>query len=367
MFNRTDFSKLGGLHTYQDTLENLQNAYSGDADAVAKFIGEHYVITGCVDDGVNVSNGWIVVNGEKVPFVGGVKQAWIVMEDILGDESFDNGTLQTIYFTRRAKFGIASGGPDDFQYSQLKRLPYDATSIGEYAATINSMLQAVLQKEPEVILDGCIVSNITAGPNSCDISSGLVLFNGKLIRTPSRIGGVYPAYLKEDGTWTDVLPGAGLYITFDPHTSQRYIDVLDRALTKPGTIKMFKTLSDRFNLGSGLGKWEHKGYKLVYELQNRVPMGLWFDGIAEANVSDAAHAGVGNAVGEKAHALTGEELPKLDPASLGLVKNNGLNTFLTGDANAGEFDNKESFLWPGNDVKHENRQPSRIIVYAERL
>lgn len=367
MHKNNDFTKLGGLHVYQDTLADMQDTYSMDADAVAAFIGEHYVISGCVDDGVNVSNGWIVVAGEKIPLVGAAKTAWLCMEDIVGDESYDDGNLKPFYYTRRAKFGVASTGPDDFLYADLKRLPYGATSIGEYATLINKMLQGILQKEAEVILDGCLVTNITTGPDTCDISAGLVLFNAKLVQTPA-YSGAYPAYLKADGNWVTAVPGAGLYITFEPHTSQRYINVLDRALTDVGEIKMFKTLSDRFDTGTGLGKWDKKGYKLMYSMQSRVPVGLWFDGVAVADVTDANHTAANNAGGKKAETLLQNNLPATMTFDINLVPHTGTGApkgVTDGPSSSGNTPVALNNAGGGQPLN--NQQPYRIIVYAERI
>jgi hypothetical protein len=358
---RIDFSKLGGLHVYQDTLEYMQEEYRNSLMALSVFTGEKYVLSGCVDDGVNVSAGYIVVDGEIVPFAGGALAARIVVSEVVTQESFDDATLKDVYYTKTAAFAGAGG----FLYTDLKRIPYSATSIGDFADKMKKMMQAIIQFEPEVILSGMEVTDVDTMAETLEIAAGLVLFNGKLLTSAAYVGD-YPAYLKEDGGWVTAEPVAGLYIKFDPYTSQRYKNVLDRALTPTGRIVMEETLSDRFDAG-GVGRWEMKGYELMSEMQARVPVGLWYDGVALTDVTDSNFEDAGNQGGYKNHELTPEQLPVLASSNHHLVNNNGVDTFTGGDNNAGEFNNKTSVPWPGIGQKHNNLQPYTVVVYAKRV
>ncbi|MGQ0737674.1 MAG: hypothetical protein ACT4OJ_01315, partial [Bacteroidota bacterium] len=249
MNKRIDFTKLGGAFFYQDTFEFMQDSYYASLNELGKFVGEKYVISGCVDVAGVVSDGYIVVNGERMKFIGGASTGIIIVEETIAQEGFDDGTLKDFFYTKVARFGNTGG----FPYTDLKRLPFDAASVSECVASLARMLKNIIQFEDEVILEGCEVTNVTTGPDTMDVSAGLALFAGKLVATPA-YSGAYPAYLKEDGGWVTAVPGAGLYITFDPYTSQYYKDVLKRAITATGEIKMFETLSDRFN--AGVGRWE---------------------------------------------------------------------------------------------------------------
>jgi hypothetical protein len=237
-------------------------------------------------------------------------------------------------------------------------------------------LNGIIHYEPEVIISGLAVSAVTVGPNTCNISGGLVSFNGTL-KTVQPYAGAYPVYLTQDAVWSNAVPGSGLYITFDPHTSQRYIDVITRAQTKPGKIEMFETLTDRFV--NGVGRWEMKGFVLCSALQNRVPVGLWFDNVAETNVTDNNNKVAGNKEGERKH--------KLLPTEQGSLKwrirtDNGDNsegsyrsiTILeigtnTVDASPLGDDTYSSLnlsKLEDDATAHNNMQPSTVIVYVKR-
>src|SRR5688572_31879700 len=111
MYKRIDFSKLEGLATYQDTLDFLQISYREAISAVAKAFGSKVIVTGVTDQGLSYSDGWIIIDGELMPFTGGLKTDRIVVEELTDTEIFNDGSIQTVYYTKRAKLGITGGFP----------------------------------------------------------------------------------------------------------------------------------------------------------------------------------------------------------------------------------------------------------------
>jgi len=111
MYKRIDFTKLEGLATYQDTLDFLQTSYREAISAVAKAFGSRVIVTGVTDQGATYSDGWIIIDGELMPFAGGLKTDRIITEDITDTEMFGDGSTQTVYYTRRAKLGVTGGFP----------------------------------------------------------------------------------------------------------------------------------------------------------------------------------------------------------------------------------------------------------------
>jgi hypothetical protein len=109
MYKRIDFSKLEGLATYQDTLDFLQISYREAISAVAKAFGSKVIVTGVTDQGLSYSDGWIIIDGELMPFTGGLKTDRIVVDELTDTEIFNDGSIQTVYYTKRAKLGITGG------------------------------------------------------------------------------------------------------------------------------------------------------------------------------------------------------------------------------------------------------------------
>jgi hypothetical protein len=109
MYKRIDFSKLEGLATYQDTLDFLQISYRDAISAVARAFGDKVIVTGIDDQGASYGDGWVVIAGELMPFAGGLKTNQVIVEEITDTEVFGDNSVQTVYFTKRAKLGVIGG------------------------------------------------------------------------------------------------------------------------------------------------------------------------------------------------------------------------------------------------------------------
>jgi hypothetical protein len=118
MYKRIDFSKLEGLATYQDTLDFLQTSYREAISAVARAFGSKVIVTGVTDLGTTYTDGWVIIDGELMPFAGGLKTDRIVVEELTDTEIFNDGSIQTVYYTKRAKLGITGG----FAFSDFIRV-----------------------------------------------------------------------------------------------------------------------------------------------------------------------------------------------------------------------------------------------------
>lgn len=375
MHRQVDFTRQGGLYVYQDTLLFLQLAYTEIFEAMAAGMGDKYVLSGCNEVGGFVDEGMIFIGGQFFPFVGGAQLAHITTETIVQQEQYDDNTLKDCYYVRRAKM-VALADANSFPYAELKRLPLQNSSVYDSMDKYHQVLKSMVNFESETILNGMLVTNIDTGASTCDISAGLVMFNGQLKATPA-YSGTYPAYLNEGALWQTVVPGAGLYITFDPHTSQRYVDVLARAMTRAGKIEMYETLTDRF-LPDGTGRWEMKGYELCEGLQNRVAVGLWWDAVATANVSDANNTVPGNTEGERKHTLSVNEQgalviePFIDDGDDGSGGRRSIQKFKVNGVEINSATFTDAYGAPitvqlnGAATSHNNMQPSKVVVYVKR-
>jgi hypothetical protein len=109
MYKRIDFTKLEGLATYQDTLEFLQTSYRDTISTLARLVGSRVILVGVTDQGLTYSDGWITIDGELMPFAGGLKADRIIVDDLSDTEIFGDGSTQTIYYTKTARLGISGG------------------------------------------------------------------------------------------------------------------------------------------------------------------------------------------------------------------------------------------------------------------
>jgi hypothetical protein len=109
MYKRIDFTNLEGLATYQDTLEFLQTSYRDTISTLARLVGSRVIVTGVVDQGLTYSDGWVVIDGELMPFTGGLNSDRVIVDEPSNSEVFGNGTIQNVYYTKSARLGVSGG------------------------------------------------------------------------------------------------------------------------------------------------------------------------------------------------------------------------------------------------------------------
>lgn len=361
------------------TLGFMQSNYESAIRALCALAGsDAIIVSGMVEAGGNVSDGYIWYDGDLVFFQGGVKSTQFVITTTAEQKANQNGTLVDRYFTKVAAFGSGVGA---INYSVLKRV----NNLEE----LTSRITKVLGLEAAVILEGCVVSSVNTGLSTLAISAGTVLMDGKWIVTEAYTG-AYPVWLNLEGEYVAVQPD-DTFIKFDPYTSQYYRSVLKRATTQIGEILMVKTTSDRFAPG-GLGKWEYLGFAMcngsngTYDLRGRFPVG--YDNRATdpggpGSVWRPEYFVPGTTGGKDEVALIISEMPahnhtgnggsNIDGGEFGLMRKTEIGEGRTAsgvDATNGEPDVMTSPIdipVQGGGAAHENLPPFLVVVYIERI
>lgn len=125
--NRRLIISSTGYPGTNDTLRFIQEAINEPITALAQLCGDKVILSGVVVTGQTVSNGYVVINGEILPFVGGQLQTQCSIqedaESAIYDADNDNDGQQDvlpIFKTRKVVFGTAGLTP--FNFSELTRL-----------------------------------------------------------------------------------------------------------------------------------------------------------------------------------------------------------------------------------------------------
>jgi len=187
--NKLNLTQPGGLWIYQDTLDFMQNTYSPLLAAITSALGDNVIVSGCVQTASNVSAGWIILNGELLPYAGGVYAPNFTMQEVVTNEQFDDGTQKGVYHVRKAVMTISGGVPFS-SFAQIKSLAAFRTlptaAGSDYTEANDSVLATItglfnLKSELLALIkgfDGIIVqwsgsvSAIPAGWVLCDGNNG---------------------------------------------------------------------------------------------------------------------------------------------------------------------------------------------------
>ena len=116
--NLIDLTNNGGFPLEQDALKFLQDAYGDMFASVAGIAGDKAILSGVQVVAGNVTNGWIVHNGEILRFQGAAVGPDVVIVEETAEATFEDGAVRPVYKTRYATVG-SSGA---FPFAQLRRV-----------------------------------------------------------------------------------------------------------------------------------------------------------------------------------------------------------------------------------------------------
>lgn len=136
---RIDLTQLGGFPLTQDALDFMQSAYQEAIAGLAKLAGDSVIVSGMVDNGASVTDGWILINGELLPFQAGNKQTYFIIVETTDTETFEDDSVKTIYYTRQARFGSGAGQIPYANLVRLSSLKIMQNSISNLAFALNGL------------------------------------------------------------------------------------------------------------------------------------------------------------------------------------------------------------------------------------
>ena len=366
MNKRIDFTQPAGFPLHEGVLDFMQSGYNDAIKGLANMAGDLVIVSGMIEAGNNVSAGWIVKSGELIPFMGGAKQEFIIVEELSTTARFMDGQDKPVFFNTQCRFGTGVG---QFPYANLRRISSNSFMLdSDSFATARALknLAELCLYEDNVIISGCLVSAINQPALSCSISEGKVLIGDKYFNMPA-YNGQYPVYINNNGQWVNAAPLGG-FIRFDPHTSQRKVDVLRRAITPVGQIIELATWSDRFNLETGDGRWEMLGFSISEEDRGRISIGLDPRIVDPGNEAwDINYNEVGNKGGSKRITLAMSNLPANIPLNFPIWNEGGGGHIASGGLSAPEGTISQNFTNPGGGQGVSIMNPYIVRLKAIRV
>lgn len=115
--NIADFQQLEGFPLRTNTVKFMQDAYS-QLQAFGALAGEKSIISGCVEQGNSVSDGFVFYNGELLAFKGALKEDKVIIIEEVETDVFKDQSIKDVYKTRYITFGDDGNG---ILWSEFKR------------------------------------------------------------------------------------------------------------------------------------------------------------------------------------------------------------------------------------------------------
>lgn len=135
--NKIDF-KEGGFPFNTDTLTFMQKAYSDCTSALSALGGDNYILKGCTVTGGAVSDGFVVINGEVLPFKRGTLQATVMIRENKESVLYADDIERDSFFNRWVEFGT---GAEQISWASLTRidnLQKMASKLSELTGVLNN-------------------------------------------------------------------------------------------------------------------------------------------------------------------------------------------------------------------------------------
>lgn len=161
--NRLDLDQSGGLPLSTQILDNMQSAYR-TTNELGRLAGDKTIVSGCIEFGGIVSDGFVIINGELLKFKGTAILDFVVIQEVAENpRGFEDGSAKPIIYERYATFGTA-----DVQYawSSFKR-PLNLLQIEAKLTQLENMvpigLVAIWDRPAEEIPAGWVEHTDLAG------------------------------------------------------------------------------------------------------------------------------------------------------------------------------------------------------------
>jgi len=142
--NFLDYNQDGGFRVSTEILAAAQTAYTL-FNQLGWLGGDLTIISGCTVAGTSVSDGYVFINGEVLPFKGGIIGTNVVVKQNDISYPFQNGTVKPVVYERFATFGTAHVV---YPWSSFSRV-FQTKDIQNFKNDFESRISALENKPSE--------------------------------------------------------------------------------------------------------------------------------------------------------------------------------------------------------------------------
>lgn len=243
--NNIDFTKPGGFPLDTNALDFLQSAFASSINALAALGGsDNYILSGCVVNGSNVSTGWVVINGELLPFAGGIAQTKVLIRENKESVRFQDLIERDVIVTRRVEFGTGTG---EILFSSLLPIK-NLLTVKTELASIQQALDSFVSVPSGVIVawSGAITA----------IPAGWALCNGSAVGIPDLRDRFI---LGAGGTRIPGAVGGSENVTLDIDHMPSHNHTFRLAENGAGSDALYPAVTDNHTVDKGTASTENVG------------------------------------------------------------------------------------------------------------
>ncbi len=266
--NRIEYAQ-GGFPLSIERMEDMQECWALIAQ-LAKLIGDAVVVSGCEVSGTQVSSGYVVMNGELLPFEGGTAQTYVKVQETVDTLEYKDGNTHNYLTRRKAVFSASAAvgavrwadfmkSADSIQVLQTRVTP---AQLGAEVSTLNTAI-GVLRDAIEA-LGGDVSGQIMQTNNNIVPKYGIIPYGKSIALSQTSLQGVLSVIPYGYVPCGDVLVPLGATWNSTVNSWNSYLRKLglNAALTAADTSNGFgvlkfasrlnlPNLTDRFVVGAG--------------------------------------------------------------------------------------------------------------------
>lgn len=198
MFQRIDFTNEGGFPLTQNAMAFLQDSFGKVIEAMTYLGGQYIILTGVTQSSPNVyTNGWVIANGEILPFVGGIGQTNLSITQATSGVTFRDTTEKIAFYTRSIGFDVSGTIPfSNFKRLSLSSLKTYVDSVSAATSTAQSTANAALSAAGSfsagmIMMWAGNPASVPTGWALCDGLDGRPNLKGKFVVGFSATTGTY--------------------------------------------------------------------------------------------------------------------------------------------------------------------------------
>lgn len=171
--NRAEFLQTGGFPVDLDTLDFMQNSYTDLQKMALVLAGDKpCIVTGCVTTGPTVSAGWVIVEGELLPFATQTLGTNVAVIEVVENLTFEDGGSKPAYKRRKVEFSVSGTIP----WADFVRIPVIAQTESKIRKSLENLITFLKISSPTK-LEGLVFDVDT---DDYTHTAGMIAYNNTL-------------------------------------------------------------------------------------------------------------------------------------------------------------------------------------------